>query len=303
MRIERKTTIINRPWNQLAEAINQKYPNPHSESARCNDVINRHIDSENRLVTEKFTGNNFPVPSIIRTTFNTCTGLEFPRTAYNYELSVVDLKEHVFRQYARNNTMTSFLNFVEVMEYKKLTETETQMTQTFHVGCTINSWFDGWFEGQFMSMCRGNSTKGLNGLEWVTEKLNSGKDGIIDLEGFREGLKEFYSDCEQLVSEASDKILEIPNQIQETTGEITKAVTELYEKGEQSFDDIKKKTIDTTEDIVGKADELASTVDDLKHEMDKNVTKRIQKDSKRIRYLSETIHNNNESVGVAVSRD
>ena len=92
-------------------------------------------------------------------------------------------------------------------------------------------------------MCFGNSKKGLNGLEWVTEKLNSGKDGIIDLEGFREGLKEFYSDCEQLVSEASDKILEIPNQIHETTGEITKAVTELYEKGEETFDDIKKKTI------------------------------------------------------------
>lgn len=274
MRIERKTTIINRPWNQLAEAINQKYPNPHSESARSNDVIKRHIDSEHRLVTEKFIGNDFPVPSIIRKTFNTCTGIDFPKTAFNYELSVIDPKECVFRQYSRNNTMNSYLNFVEVMEYKKVNETETQLTQTFHVGCTIMSGFNGWFEGQFLSTCIKNSSKGLNGLEWVTEKLNSGKDGIIHLEGFREGLKEFYSDCEQLVSEASDKILNIPETFQETTGEITKAVSELYEKGEQSFGDIKKKTIDTTEEIVEKAktssDELANTVDDLKSEMDKN---------------------------------
>jgi hypothetical protein len=297
MRIERKTTIINRPWNQLAEAINQKYPNPHSQSARSNDVINRHIDSKNRLVTHKFTGNDFPVPSIIRKTFNTCTGIDFPATAFNYEMSVVDLEESVFRQYSRNNTMASFLNFVEVMEYKKINESETELTQTFHVGCSINSWFDGWFEGQFISMCYGNSKKGLNGLEWVTEKLNSGKDGIIDLEAFREGLKVFYSDCEQLVSDASEKILEIPNQLP-STGEITKAVSELYEKGEQSFDDIKNIAKDTTGEIVEKADELAHEVDDLVHEiqneMDKNVTKRI-------RYISETIHSSDNSA--AVSRD
>jgi len=265
MRIERKTTIINRPWIQLAEAINQKYPNPHSESARCNDVLTRSIDSKNRLITHKFTGNDFPVPSIIRTTFNTCTGIDFPRTAFNYELSIVDLEESVFRQYARNNTMNTFLNFVEVMEYKKISQNETQLTQTFHVGCNINSWCDGWFEGQFVSMCFGNSKKGLTGLEWVTEKLNSGKDGIIDLEEFQERLKVFYSDCEQLVAEASDKILEIPNQLP-SKGEISKVVSELYEKGEQTVDDIKNIAKDTTEDIVGKAD-------DLKNEMDKNQRK------------------------------
>jgi len=87
-------------------------------------------------------------------------------------------------------------------------------------------------------MCFGNSKKGLTGLEWVTEKLNSGKDGIIDLEEFQERLKVFYSDCEQLVAEASDKILEIPNQLP-SKGEISKVVSELYEKGEQTVDDIK----------------------------------------------------------------
>lgn len=291
VRIERKTTVLNRPWDQLAEAINQKYPNPHSNSARSNDVLKRYIDGENRLITEKWIGNDFPVPSIIRSTFLTCTGIDFPSTAFNYQLDVINKNEGVFRQYSRNNTMSSFLNFVEVMEYTKIDESQTLLTQTFHVGCTINTWFDGWFEGQLISTCLNNSKKGLIGLEWVAEKLNSGRDGLLDLNVFREGLKEFYYDCEQLVSDASDKIKEhFPNHISETTGEISRAVNQLYEKEQsrlqESFDDIKKTTIETTEEIVGTAEELASTVvtdiKELKMEGVKNVTKRI-------RFISENI--------------
>jgi hypothetical protein len=84
-------------------------------------------------------------------------------------------------------------------------------------------------------MCKSNSAKGLAGLEWVTEKLNSGTEGLLDLDTFRENLKMFYQDCETMVKD-------IPSKIVHNTGEITKAVEELYEKEmnefEKSFDDI-----------------------------------------------------------------
>lgn len=49
-------------------------------------------------------------------------------------------------QYSKNNSMAAFLNFVEVMQYKKISETETELTQTWKVQCDINSWFNSWFE-------------------------------------------------------------------------------------------------------------------------------------------------------------
>jgi hypothetical protein len=31
MRIEKSVTVLDRPWEELIEGINQKYPNPHSK--------------------------------------------------------------------------------------------------------------------------------------------------------------------------------------------------------------------------------------------------------------------------------
>lgn len=266
--IERKTTILNRPWHQLAEAVNQKYPNPHSKSAKSNDVITRYVDGQNRLCTEKWVGNNFPIPSIIRSTFVHCTGIDFPSTAFNYQMDVIDAEQGVYRQYSKNNTMSSFLNCVEVIQYKKLDSSRTEMTQTFHVGCTINSWVDSWFEGQFVSTCLGNSTKGLAGLEWVADKLNTGAAGLIDLERFREGLKELKDDCEQIINNIS------VDKIQETTGEISRAVNELYEKEkvhlQEISDEVKKITLETTDEIVETASHLANDIEELKSESVKN---------------------------------
>jgi len=280
MLIERKTTILNRPWHQLAEAVNQKYPNPHSKSAKSNDVISRYVDAENRLCTEKWVGNNFPIPSIIRSTFVHCTGIDFPTTAYCYEMTVIDVEEGVYRQYSKNNTMSNFLDTVEVIEYRKLDSSRTVMSQTWNVGCTINSWFDSWFEGKFVSTCQGNAKNGLAGLEWVAEKLNTGSSGLIDLERFREGLKEFKDDCEQVISNIS------VDKIQEKTGEISQAVNELYEKEkvhlQEISDEVKKITLETTDEIVETASHLATDIEVLTEESVKNVTSRI-------RYISENI--------------
>lgn len=239
MRLERKTAVINHPWHQIAEGINQKYPNPHSKSARSNDVVRRYVDSSNRLVTEKLVGNDFPVPSIIRSTFLKCTGIDFPKIAYSVELSELDREARELRQYSKNMTMGTFLSFVEVMEYRPLNQSQTELTQSWHVQCTINSWFDSWFEGQFVSTCKSNSSKGLKGLEWVTEKLNSGSEGLFDLESFREGLKEIYHDCEKVVETIPQK-----------TGEITRAVENLIEQSETQIRDTTEEIVETTKVVI-----------------------------------------------------
>ena len=63
------------------------------------------------------------------------------------EQTELDPAARSLRQYSKNMTMGSFLSFVEVMEYRPLDEARTELVQSWHVQCTINAWFDSWFEG------------------------------------------------------------------------------------------------------------------------------------------------------------
>ena len=41
----------------MVQAVIQKYPNPHSKSARVSDIISRHVNSHGHVVTERYSGN------------------------------------------------------------------------------------------------------------------------------------------------------------------------------------------------------------------------------------------------------
>ena len=60
VRIESKATELDRPWEEMVQAVIQKYPNPHSKSARVSDIISRHVNSHGHVVTERYSGNKEP---------------------------------------------------------------------------------------------------------------------------------------------------------------------------------------------------------------------------------------------------
>ena len=72
--------------------------------ARSNDVVRRWVDSENRLVTEKLVGNDFPVPSIIRSTFLKCTGIDFPKIVSQNFFIIINLLRNLGVQCGANGT-------------------------------------------------------------------------------------------------------------------------------------------------------------------------------------------------------
>ena len=57
VRIESKATELDRPWEEMVQAVIQKYPNPHSKSARVSDIISRHVNSHGHVVTARYSGN------------------------------------------------------------------------------------------------------------------------------------------------------------------------------------------------------------------------------------------------------
>ena len=57
VRIESKATELDRPWEEMVQAVIQKYPNPHSKSARVSDIISRHVNCHGHVITERYSGN------------------------------------------------------------------------------------------------------------------------------------------------------------------------------------------------------------------------------------------------------
>lgn len=78
-------------------------------------------------------------------------------------------------------------------------------------------------KSQFVNTCVGNSKKGLDGLKWVTEKLHSGPDGLLDLHHFRESLKVLVEDIETTT-------VKVTENLKEELGEISQAVKETLGK-------------------------------------------------------------------------
>jgi len=254
VRIESKATELDRPWEEMVQAVIQKYPNPHSKSARVSDIISRHVNSHGHVITERYSGNKFPVPSIINTTFYKFTGIRFPELAFSYEYSVLDRENKKLTQYSKNTTMGTMLNFVEVIEYRPDENGKTSMMrQKWNVQTMINSWIDGWFEGQFLNICKNNAKDGINGIKWVAEHLGDGDLGAEKLAEFREQLKIYVEDVshviddvEMKVGEISEKVVEVftetADNVEETAGEITKKVAELYNETADNVEDVVEET-------------------------------------------------------------
>ena len=83
--------------------------------------------------------------------------------AQSYEYSILDKSTQSLKQYARNITMGSFLNFVEIIEYSATEDGKCLMKQDWSCQTHIASYIDGWFEGQFLGICRKNAQDGIKG--------------------------------------------------------------------------------------------------------------------------------------------
>lgn len=283
---ETRSTTLDRPWDQVVQAVYEKYPNPHNKSARVSDCLSRSIDSEGRVVSVRYSGSKFPVPSIINSTFYKCTGIRFPELAYSYEYSILDRENRTFRQYSKNTSMGRFLRFVETIEYAPTEDGKTcVMRQKWNVMCMISSWFDGWFEGQFLNICTKNAMDGINGVQWVADRLNSGELGAAQLAEFRETLKIFVDDTIHFIDDAG-------KQVELKTGEISEKVSELYETVEQNVEqttgEITQKVAEIVtnigEEIENETGEITKKVAELYHDTADNV----EETKKRLRHYSET---------------
>ncbi|XP_068171042.1 PRELI domain containing protein 3B-like [Antennarius striatus] len=169
MKIWTSEHMFHHPWETVIKAAMQKYPNPMNPSVIGVDVLNRDIDKQGCLHSQRLLSTEWGLPSIVKSIIgNTRT-----RT-YIQEHSVVDPVGQTFELKSSNITFTNLVSVDEKLTYKPHPEDKekTILTQEAIIsvkGVSLSSYL----EGVMASSISTNAGKGREAMEWVIRRLNA----------------------------------------------------------------------------------------------------------------------------------
>ncbi|XP_038864473.1 PRELI domain containing protein 3B-like isoform X2 [Salvelinus namaycush] len=157
MKIWTSEHIFNHPWETVTKAAMQKYPNPMNPGVVGVDVLNRHVDTQGRLYSNRLLSTEWGLPSLAKT-----------------EHSVVDPKEKTFELQSTNISCTNIVSVDEKLTYRPHPQDpeKTILTQEALIsvkGISLSSYL----EGLMAKTISANAGKGREAMEWVIRRLNT----------------------------------------------------------------------------------------------------------------------------------
>uniref|UniRef100_A0A6Q2XAV4 PRELI/MSF1 domain-containing protein n=1 Tax=Esox lucius TaxID=8010 RepID=A0A6Q2XAV4_ESOLU len=161
--------IYYHPWETVTKAAMQKYPNPMNPGVVGVDVLNRHVDTQGRLCSNRLLSTEWGLPSLAKTLI----GITRTNT-YIQENSVVDPKEKTFELQSSNISCTNIVSVDEKLTYRPHPQDpqKTILTQEALIsvkGISLSSYL----EGLMAKTISANAGKGREAMEWVIRRLNT----------------------------------------------------------------------------------------------------------------------------------
>uniref|UniRef100_A0A8C7UJU0 PRELI/MSF1 domain-containing protein n=1 Tax=Oncorhynchus mykiss TaxID=8022 RepID=A0A8C7UJU0_ONCMY len=155
--------------NTVTKAAMQKYPNPMNPGVVGVDVLNRHVDTQGRLYSNRLLSTEWGLPSLAKTLI----GITRTNT-YIQEHSVVDPKEKTFELQSTNISCTNIVSVDEKLTYRPHPQDpeKTILTQEALIsvkGISLSSYL----EGLMAKTISANAGKGREAMEWVIRRLNT----------------------------------------------------------------------------------------------------------------------------------
>ncbi|XP_036389206.1 PRELI domain containing protein 3B-like [Megalops cyprinoides] len=168
MKIWASEHVFNHPWEMVIKAAMQKYPNPMNPSVVGVDVLDRQVDTDGRLHSNRLLSTEWGLPAFLKSII----GAAGTRT-YIQERSVVDPKEQTFELKSTNITFTNMVSVDERLIYRPHPHDpeKTMLTQEAIIsvkGMSLSSYL----EGLMASNISTNAGKGREAMEWVIRRLN-----------------------------------------------------------------------------------------------------------------------------------
>ncbi|XP_053309547.1 PRELI domain containing protein 3B [Spea bombifrons] len=169
MKIWTSEHVFDHPWETVTTAAMQKYPNPMNPNVVGVDVLNRTVDSNGRLHSDRLLSTEWGMPSLVRSIIGATR-----TNTYIQEHSVVDPVAKTMELNSSNITFTNMVSVDERLVYKPHPQDpeKTVLTQEAIItvkGVSLSSYL----EGMMANTISTNANKGRDAMEWVISKLNS----------------------------------------------------------------------------------------------------------------------------------
>ncbi|XP_020392362.1 PRELI domain containing protein 3B-like [Stegostoma tigrinum] len=169
MKIWTSEHVFNHPWETVFKAAMQKYPNPMNPCVVGVDVLDRRVDDQGKLHSQRLLSTEWGLPSVVKSLI----GASRTRT-YVHEHSVVDPVKRTMELRSANITLTNLVSVDERLEYKPHPQDpeKTILTQEAIIsvkGVSLSSYM----EGIMANSISANANKGREAMEWVIRRLNA----------------------------------------------------------------------------------------------------------------------------------
>ncbi|KAJ9477980.1 Protein UPS2, mitochondrial [Pseudozyma hubeiensis] len=164
------------PWHETANAVWNKYPNPHADHVVSVDVLSQSLDPiSGSLRTERIIGVRQGAPGWLKRIVGAS------EDTYVREVVMVNPLTQSFEMSSTNLSLSDFMLVKEYITYLPSSRTDTMFRQTAQINCT--DFFSGllaaagrkvedWSYNRFND----NAAKGREGLQSVLDSLYRASD-------------------------------------------------------------------------------------------------------------------------------
>uniref|UniRef100_A0A1L8DVL3 PRELI/MSF1 domain-containing protein n=1 Tax=Nyssomyia neivai TaxID=330878 RepID=A0A1L8DVL3_9DIPT len=161
MRYYEEKTSFNFPWEQVAQAFWQKYPNPHSNHVLSEDTVAREI-RDGKLYSKRLLSKTNKLPKWGERFYNA-------KSVKIVEESVCDPRERTLTTYTRNIAFTKIMSVTEKVVYYSCKETP---------GRTV-AHRSAWVDSQVFGFSRAISAFGLERFKKNCSKMSTGFEWVL----------------------------------------------------------------------------------------------------------------------------
>ncbi|NP_001086156.1 PRELI domain containing protein 3A [Xenopus laevis] len=169
MRIWSSEHVFSHPWDTVIKAAMRKYPNPMNPCVVGVDVVDRNLDSQGRLHSQRLLCTEWGLPSLVRAILGTSRTL-----TYIKEHSVVDPVEKKMVLCSTNISLTNLVSVDERLVYTPHPENPEQTVLTQEAIITVKGVsLSSYLEGLMASTISSNARKGWDAIEWIIQNSES----------------------------------------------------------------------------------------------------------------------------------
>jgi hypothetical protein len=166
MKIWTSEHTFDHSWETVAQAMWQKYPNPHTQGVLATDVLKRAVTPDGMLHSNRLITTKWQMPSLAMKIVGD------PGFSYARELSTVDPLKKEITMHTTNLTFKNFLSLDEYLSYTvnpaNPTKTDLKKETVITVqGLPLSSYM----ESSLASTISSNAQKGILGMQWAIDKV------------------------------------------------------------------------------------------------------------------------------------